>query len=90
MYISRIPEFVIHIANSGLNSKTVVEHFGSCCAVQGGPNKRTPDLFLLQLQQMNTDFNHNNSRILLAKIVTYLFTAIDCDVTVTSHLFCLF
>ena len=25
--------------------------------IQGGPKKRTPDLFLLELQQMNTDFN---------------------------------
>ena len=27
-------------------------------SLQGGPKKRTPDLFLQWLQQMNTDFNH--------------------------------
>jgi len=35
---------------------------------------------------MNTDFNQNNLRILLAKILTYLFAAMGCDLTVTSHL----
>ena len=39
---------------------------------------------------MNTDFNQNNLRILLAKILAYLFTAMDCDITFTSYLFCLF
>jgi len=29
MYISRIPEFVIHIANSGLNSKTAFHSRGT-------------------------------------------------------------
>jgi len=38
---------------------------------------------------MNTDFNQNNLHILLAKILTYFFTAMDCDVTFTSYLcFC--
>jgi len=52
-------------------------------------SKKADTRFIFAITSANeqyTDFNQNNVRIMLAIILTYLFTAMDCDVTFMSYL----